>query len=129
MKKILFTIAFTCVSWLFAQGAEKIPVTVELVSGARQQALFMGIVQDTVNLGGNIQGQFTVIRIHKSRFRSIVDEKGNDLLNAAPADVPAAVSPVANPEQAPEQAVVQTESTPVPGQTATDSAAVQPTEE
>ena len=86
MKKILLTFALFWVSVIWAE--EGIPSHVELVTGAKQDAQFLGIKDDTVSLGGTIQGQFTVIRIHKDRFKSIVDEQGNDLLNQ-PQDAPA----------------------------------------
>ena len=72
---------------------EGIPSHVELVTGAKQDAQFLGVKDDTVSLGGTIQGQFTVIRIHKNRFKSIVDDNGNDLLN--------------QPQEAPSQASAQ----------------------
>ena len=81
MKKILLTFVLF---WICAIWAEEgIPSHVELVTGAKQDAQFLGIQNDTVSLGGTIQGKFTVIRIPKNRFKSIVDENGNDLLNTA----------------------------------------------
>ena len=91
MKKILLTFALFWVSVIWAE--EGIPSHVELVTGAKQDAQFLGVKDDTVSLGGTIQGQFTVIRIHKNRFKSIVDDNGNDLLN--------------QPQEAPSQASVQ----------------------
>ena len=79
MKKIILTFALFWVSTLWA--GEGIPSLVELVTGSKQAAQFLGVQNDTVSLGGTIQGKFTVIRIPKNRFKSIVDEKGNDLLN------------------------------------------------
>lgn len=82
MKKLLLTFIILCVAVLHA--ADKgIRAKVELVSGAVQYAQFLGMQQDTVSLGGNIQGQFTVVKITRDRFKSIVDEHGNDLLNPA----------------------------------------------
>ena len=91
MKKILLTFALFWVSVIWAE--EGIPSHVELVTGAKQDAQFLGVKDDTVSLGGTIQGQFTVIRIHKNRFKSIVDDNGNDLLN--------------QPQEAPSQASAQ----------------------
>ena len=79
MKKFILTFALFWVSTLWA--GEGIPSLVELVTGTKQAAQFLGVQNDTVSLGGTIQGKFTVIRIPKNRFKSIVDEKGNDLLN------------------------------------------------
>ena len=78
MKKLLLIFLFSITA--FAGGEQGIPATVELVSGTKQAAHFLGVQNDTVSLGGTIQGKFTVIRIPKNRFKSIVDEKGNDLL-------------------------------------------------
>ena len=82
MKKILLILLFCTAA--FAGSEQGIPALVELISGTKQAAHFIGIANDTVSLGGTIQGKFTVIRIPKNRFKSIVDEKGNDLLNPAP---------------------------------------------
>ena len=83
MKKFILTFALFWVSAVCA--SEGIPSLVELVTGTKQAAQFLGIQNDTVSLGGTIQGKFTVIRIPKDRFKSIVDEKGNDLLNGTTA--------------------------------------------
>lgn len=95
MKKILLTFALFWVSVIWAE--EGIPSHVELVTGAKQDAQFLGVQNDTVSLGGTIQGKFTVIRIHKDRFKSIVDDQGNDLLN----------QPQEAPQSAPAEASVQ----------------------
>lgn len=98
MKKILLTFALFWVSVIWAE--EGIPSHVELVTGAKQDAQFLGVKNDTVSLGGTIQGKFTVIRIHKDRFKSIVDDQGNDLLNqpqAAPAEASAPDSAAQEP--------------------------------
>ena len=81
MKKLILTFALLWVSTLWA--GEGIPSLVELVTGTKQAAQFLGVQNDTVSLGGTIQGKFTVIRIPKNRFKSIVDENGNDLLNSS----------------------------------------------
>ena len=88
MKKFILTLA---IFWVSAIGADEgIPSLVELVTGTKQAAQFLGVQNDTVSLGGTIQGKFTVIRIPKNRFKSIVDEKGNDLLNSESATAVAA---------------------------------------
>lgn len=69
---------------LYAAEVAGVLATVELVNGTRQRAQFLGITNDTVSLGGSIQGKFTIVRIAKNRFKSIVDDQGNDLLAAAP---------------------------------------------
>lgn len=81
MKKILLTIILFAIA-LHAENLQGVRANVELVSGAKQIAQFLGIQQDTVSLGGMIKGNFTVIKIAKNRFKSIVDDNGNDLLNA-----------------------------------------------
>ncbi|WP_407455884.1 PEGA domain-containing protein [Fibrobacter sp.] len=81
MKKILLVLLLSIVA--FAEGEPGIPALVELTSGTKQAAQFLGIENDTVSLGGTIQGKFTVIRIPRDRFKRIVDEKGNDLLTIA----------------------------------------------
>ena len=81
MKKFILTLAILWASAIWAD--EGIPSLVELVNGTKQAAQFLGVQNDTVSLGGTIQGKFTVIRIPKNRFKSIIDEKGNDLLNGA----------------------------------------------
>jgi len=86
MKKLFFIVAFLFAGLGFSQEGTGILAKVELVSGVVQYAQFLGINQDTVSLGGNIKGKFTVIKLTKDRFKSIVDEKGNDLLN--PVTVP-----------------------------------------
>lgn len=58
---------------------------VELVSGTKQKAQFLGIVNDTVSLGGYIKNKFTVVKLPKSQFKSIIGEDGTDLLNLFPA--------------------------------------------
>ena len=89
MKKLLAILTFLLATSAFAQGQQGPKVNVELVSGTKQSAQFLGIQNDTVQLGGYIKNQFTVIRLHKDKFKSIVDEQGNDLLHPAPAAVPA----------------------------------------
>lgn len=99
MKKIFSILAIALVA-AFAEPEGKI-VDVELLSGTHQRAKLIGIENDTVSLGGYIQNKFTVVKIAKGQFKKIVDEQGNDLLNADNAQVnttkkePAAKEPVA----------------------------------
>lgn len=87
MKKIVLTLAFCLFSQICAADPQGVYAQVELLSGTKQKAQFLGIANDTVSLGGYIKNQFTVVKFPKSQFKSIVDEKGNDLLNSAsPAD-------------------------------------------
>lgn len=90
MKKILLAIFFFALV-LHAEPLQGTHAYVELLSGAKQTAQFLGIQQDTVSLGGMIKGNFTVIKIAKNRFKSIVDDNGNDLLNAVVASDTATV--------------------------------------
>lgn len=80
MKKFLLPFMFFALA-VYAETLQGTRANVVLVSGAKQTAQFLGIQQDTVSLGGMIQGKFTVIKIAKNRFKSIVDDNGNDLLN------------------------------------------------
>lgn len=81
MNKLSLVLLFLAFAFLHAQEEKGIHAKVELVTGTKQNAQFLGIIQDTVNLGGIIQGQFTVVKIHKDRFKSITDDQGNDLLH------------------------------------------------
>lgn len=83
MKKIFSILAITLVA-AFADPEGKL-VNVELLSGTQQRAKLMGIENDTVSLGGYIQNKFTIVKIAKKQFKRIVDEQGNDLLNAGSA--------------------------------------------
>lgn len=80
MKSFIISLLLLLAIVLQAQETQGKRVHVELVTGAKQTAQFLGMDQDSVNLGGNIKGNFTVIRIAKNRFKSIVDESGKDLL-------------------------------------------------
>ena len=80
MKKIFSILAIALVA-TFADPEGKL-VDVELLSGTHQRAKLMGIENDTVSLGGYIQNKFTIVKIAKKQFKRIVDEQGNDLLNA-----------------------------------------------
>ena len=99
MKKIFSILAIALVA-AFAEPEGKI-VDVELLSGTHQRTKLIGIENDTVSLGGYIQNKFTVVKIAKGQFKKIVDEQGNDLLNADNAQgsttkkEPAAKEPVA----------------------------------
>lgn len=88
MKKIVLTLAFCFFSQVGAADQQGIYAQVELLSGTKQKAQFLGIEKDTVSLGGYIKNKFTIVKFPKAQFKSIVDEKGNDLLNqaSAPAD-------------------------------------------
>jgi len=81
MKKMIFLVSLILTGIAFSQNGTGVRAKVELVSGVVQYAQFLGIHQDTVSLGGNIQGKFTIIKLTKNRFKSIVDENGVDLLN------------------------------------------------
>ena len=83
MKKFILTFVLFWAFAAFADELQGVRATVELVTGAKQTAQFLGIQNDTVSLGGSIKGQFTVVRIPANRFKSITDEKGADLLHGA----------------------------------------------
>lgn len=83
MKKAIAVITLLVATLAFAQETQGIKANVELLSGTKQRAQFLGIQNDTVQLGGYIKNQFTIVRFHKDKFKSIVDEQGNDLLHPA----------------------------------------------
>ena len=90
MKKFFIPLLLCLAALLYAEDPQGIFVNVELLSGTKQKAQFLGIEKDTVHLGGYINNKFTVVRIVKSQFKSIVDEKGNDLLHQASKDTTSA---------------------------------------
>lgn len=112
MNKI-FTISLLILA-VFLHAAENkgIEVHVELLSGTTQKAQFLGIDKDSVNLGGYIKNQFTVIKIHKNQFKSIVDSTGRNLLEdlATPADTLSK----ATPDSASQDSSVQAAATTAP---------------
>ncbi|MDR1759574.1 MAG: hypothetical protein LBR60_03500 [Fibrobacter sp.] len=96
----------------FSQG---IPVNVELHSGLKQQAEFLGMAGDTVRLGGTIQGKFTEVHLLLSAFKEIRDEQGNilplDSLAAAGNEnqtTDTAAADTLNPETVPENSGLET---------------------
>lgn len=93
MKSTFFALILLTVQVLLAAEPQGPSVSVELLSGTKQKAQFLGIQNDTVQLGGYINNKFTVVRIAKSKFKSIVDTSGTDLLLANPADSVQAASP------------------------------------
>lgn len=84
MNKIFYTTLLFFAVLLHAAEQKGIDVKVELLSGTSQKAQFLGIENDTVSLGGYIKDKFTVIRIAKNQFKSIVDAQGKDLLKQDP---------------------------------------------
>ncbi len=97
-RTVLFL--FIC-GFAFSQG---IPVNVELHSGVKQRAEFLGISGDTVRLGGTIQGKFTEVQLLLSAFKEIRDEQGNllsldSLANAGNENQTANTAARENPEQ------------------------------
>lgn len=92
MKKFIAILVISLAALAFSQEKQGITANVELVSGTKQRAQFLGIDKDTVQLGGYIKNQFTVVRIPREKFKSILDEQGNDLLAGAAKDS-AAVAP------------------------------------
>ena len=90
MKKFIAILVISLAALAFSQEKQGITANVELVSGTKQRAQFLGIDKDTVQLGGYIKNQFTVVRIPKEKFKSILDEQGNDLLATATKDSVAA---------------------------------------
>ena len=93
MKSTCIALILLLAQVLLAAEPQGPSVSVELLSGTKQKAQFLGIQNDTVQLGGYINNKFTVVRIAKSKFKSIVDTSGTDLLLASPADSVQAASP------------------------------------
>lgn len=89
MKRLSIIFLLLGTSALFSQG---IPVEVELHSGVKQYARFLGIFQDTVHLGGTVQGKFTQVRLPQSAFKEIRDEQGNILSLDSLADLKSQLS-------------------------------------
>ena len=82
--KHLFYLALTLVfsSLLWAEDPQGPSVYVELNSGTKQKAQYLGTVKDTVILGGYIQNTYTKIKLPKSAFKNIQDSAGNILLSS-----------------------------------------------
>jgi hypothetical protein len=79
LTPILILLAFLS---LFAQEKSGPMVNVELVSGTKQRAQFLGVERDTVHLGGFINNKFFVVKLPKEKFKSITDSTGKDYLKA-----------------------------------------------
>ena len=81
----LLTPIFVLLAFLSLSAQEKSGpmVNVELVSGTKQRAQFLGIEQDTVHLGGYINNKFFVVKLPREKFKSMTDSTGADLLKAA----------------------------------------------
>ena len=80
MKSTCIALIFLLAQVLLAAESQGPSVSVELLSGTKQKAQFLGIQNDTVQLGGYINNKFTVVRIAKEKFKSIVDSSGTNLL-------------------------------------------------
>ena len=65
-----FILLLITIGLSFSQDVSK-EVLIELQTGLRQKAILIGIEGDTVILGGKINGQSTVVRLHKDRIKSI----------------------------------------------------------
>lgn len=100
MQKIFPIFLFLAIgAFAQAQPEHGIPVRVKLLSGAEQDAELLRVAQDTVFLGGSIDGKFTVVHLHKNAFAWIGDSSGAHLnldslqqtgIATAPADTAAA---------------------------------------
>ena len=83
MKPTCLALILLLAQVLLAAETQGPSVSVELLSGTKQKAQFLGIANDTVQLGGYINNKFTVVRIAKDKFKSIVDSSGKDLLQVS----------------------------------------------
>lgn len=128
MNKLFYIPLLIATALLHAAESKGIEAQVELLSGTTQKAQFLGIEKDTVNLGGYIKDKFTIVRIAKNQFKSIVDMQGNDLLNPAKKDSSAAAvssdSATTSPDSAAATAPVDTTAAQAVSQA--DSAATEP---
>lgn len=79
MKKFFILIGLIVCALYARMPAEGESVDVELKSGLKQRAKFVGIHQDTILLGGYIKNQFSVVRIPKSSFANIKSKDGEML--------------------------------------------------
>ena len=139
IRKTILLIAVCLVALASAEEERGVYAHVELVSGTKQNAQFLGIANDTVSLGGYIKNTFTILKFPKAQFKSIVDEKGNDLLNApantaqqasantAPVDTPA-VQPGDSAQTAQVDSSEFTPQDPLAGDTPTADTVAQGTE-
>ena len=128
MKKFFYIPLLILTTALHAADSKGIEAQVELISGTTQKAQFLGIEKDTVNLGGYIKDKFTIVRIPKSQFKSIVDKQGNDLLNPVKGDSSAAAaSDSTTGTSADSISTASTEVAGSSGNTSTDSTAPAPT--
>src|SRR5690554_7163816 len=79
--KLFWTFFFIFYGLGLATEIQEAPsVFVELHSGTKQNAKYLGFVQDTVILGGYIQNEYTEIKLHIQAFKSIKDSSGHELL-------------------------------------------------
>lgn len=92
MKKFVLILILFTLALVHAEEPKGAFVQVELLSGTKQKAQFLGIANDTVSLGGYIRNKFTVVKFPKTQFKSIVDENGNDMLHPADSAAVAAVT-------------------------------------
>ena len=109
LKRTFLLIAACLVALVGAEENRGIYAQVELISGTKQKAQFLGIENDTVSLGGYIKNEFTILKFPKAQFKSIVDEKGNDLLNASVGAEPPASAPAESAQTASTNAVDSTQ--------------------
>lgn len=79
--KLFWTFFFIFYGLGLATEIQEAPsVFVELHSGTKQNAKYLGFVQDTVILGGYIQNEYTEVKLHIQAFKSIKDSSGHELL-------------------------------------------------
>lgn len=75
-------VLFFLSSFLWAEEPHGPTVYVELKSGTKQKAQYLGSIKDTVILGGYIQNSYTKIKLPKSAFKSILDSSGQALFSS-----------------------------------------------
>lgn len=119
MKKLTICILLFAIA-IFARAPEPgESIDIELKSGLKQRAKFVGMHQDTVLLGGYIKNQFTVVRLAKEAFASAKSTDGELLAFEDAGEKPVVATAVDS--AATDSAVVADTETAVTDSVATDS--------
>lgn len=99
MKRISCIFLFLLAS-LISAAEQSQEVLVTLPNGLQQKALYFGIHQDTVHLGGVVNGQPTTVKIPRNRIQSLVLLPSNTPIDLQTPPAPVASEDSNNTEQA-----------------------------
>lgn len=99
MKRISCIFLYLLASLLSAAESTQ-EVLVTLPNGLQQKALYFGIHQDTVHLGGVVNGQPTTVKIPRNRIQSLVLLPSNTPIDLQTPPAPAVPEDSTNMEQA-----------------------------